>query len=144
MSDPDGPDLPEVPDVAAAAPDPTAREWIEAELAPLLPKRWQLVWDEGSADDTGRTRLRLTQQSIERHPGTGTAATHLVTFAATLTVPADDFRKVEAQLDDDMELLLWAIDSIYLPWTKADKGLFGNRMGYQFTLQTTTYRKAAQ
>lgn len=120
--------------------DLSAREWLRKYLEPALPKRWQQVWSETASTDVDVTRLRLTQTSVARHP-TG-PGTHLVTFTATVTVPSGDLDRAEAILDDELEVLLYAIDALGITWTEAAKDNYGGRLGYRFTLTVSTYRKA--
>lgn len=111
-----------------------ARQVLVDALRPLLPAkaRWQLIDHEGAADDSARTRLRITQQTIT-HSSTGSSAMHTVGFQLVITVPTETLEAAETQLDDDLDAFLHALDAAGVPWTTATKGRYadeGGRLGY--------------
>lgn len=109
-----------------------ARTVLVDALRPLLSKRWQLIDHEGAADDSTRTRVRVGQRTIT-HSSTGMAAMHVVGFELTITVPTETLESAEAQLDDDMDAFLHALDAADIPWTTATKSRYsdeGGRLGY--------------
>jgi hypothetical protein len=123
--------------------DVPARTVLAQAIAPHFPPkaRWQLVEHEGSVDDSQRVRVRITQRSIA-HSDTGDPEAHKLTFRITITIPTDLLDDAtEAQLDDDMEAFLFALDAGDVPWTTATKGMFadeGDRLGYQLELELRT------
>lgn len=126
--------------------EPARRKLAEA-LVPLFPVkgRWQLVEGEQAAEDSGRTRVRIAQRSI-RPADSGYVRAHLVTFRITITVPSGDgLEAAEAQLDDDMDAFLYALDfGTSAEWTSADKGQFGDeggRLGYSVDITIRTNRE---
>jgi hypothetical protein len=128
--------------VSVTIPNAAARTVLGEIIVPLFPPkaRWQLVEHEGTVDDSDRVRVRITQRSI-RPSDTGAVAAHLVTFAVTITVPTETLEGAEAQLDDDLDLFLHALDAADVPWTTATKGRYadeGNRLGYQLDVEIRT------
>lgn len=123
-----------------------ARKAVADALRPLFPPkgRWQLVEGEQAAEDSGRTRVRIAQRSIRR-ADTGDLRAHLVTFRLTITVPTESLEAAEAQLDDDLDTFLYALDTgTSADWTSADKGQFadeGGRLGYSLDITIRTNRE---
>lgn len=121
-------------------PNSTARTAVAQAIAPHLPERWQLVEHEGAVDDGNRVRVRVTVRSIA-HSDTGYAPEHLVTTQVTVTIPTETLEAAEGDLDDAMDLFLFALDTADIPWTTATKGRYadeGNRLGYQLDIETRT------
>lgn len=129
-----------------AVPNVPARRLLADTLRPLFPAkaRWHLVEGEQPADDSSRTRVRIAQRTIS-HSDSGDPTMHLIGFRVTITVPTDTLEGAEAQLDDDLEAFLHALDAADVPWERAEKGQFadeGGRLGYglDITIRTNPTR----
>jgi hypothetical protein len=116
----------------------TVRAELAALLAPLLPKDWLIVPNERAIETANRTVLRLSQQSIQRHPQAPLGAV-LVTFKAAVIDPGTDIERAEDNLDDAVTSLLFAIDALggSVAWTDANKALFESNLGYEISLTVT-------
>lgn len=117
------------------ATDTSARAYIKAQLRPLLPARWQYL-DHEAAAAGDVVRVRVTVREITASD-TGDAGAHRVTVHVTVTVPGDSLEQAEDDLDDAMDLFLFALDRTGLPWSRATKGRFadeGRRLGYEFDI----------
>lgn len=123
-----------------------ARKALARELQQHAPAKWQWIADDRAADDSSKTRARVSQRDIEPSD-TGDRRRRWVTFAVTVTVPSlDGIAKAEDDLDDELDAFLEACSAAGVPWTKASKGKFedeGNRWGYQVDIRIPTNRKAA-
>jgi hypothetical protein len=111
-----------------------ARTVLADVLRPLLPAkaRWQLIDHEAPADDSNRTRVRISQRTIS-HSTTGSSRMHTIGFQLVVTVPTETLEAAEAALDDDVDAFLHALDAAQVPWTTATKGRYadeGGRLGY--------------
>lgn len=111
-----------------------ARQQLEEALRPLCPRGWVWITDERPRDDDERTRVHLLQRTID--PGRmGSTAAHRIGFECTVTVPGTDMGKAEAQLDDDIVAVLYALTSAGIQWTTATKATYDGRLGYQFHVE---------
>lgn len=117
------------------ATDTSARAYVRDQLRPLLPPRWQLVDHEGAVQgDVVRVRVNVREYA---HSDTGDAAEHLVTVHVVITVPTEALEQAEDDLDDAMDVFLFALDRTGLPWTRATKGRFadeGKRLGFELDI----------
>jgi len=111
------------------------RKVLAEDLAPLLPKTWQIVDTGRSVDLTRKTVVRLKQLRITRLPEAPTAA-HAIEFVATIRVPEQSTQAAEDKLDDQVNALLHALDDTEtVSWTLAEKvKLDENALGYDITL----------
>lgn len=110
-----------------------ARQQLQDLLEPLLPKAWLWVTDERPRPDDAKTRVQLSQRTIE--PGThGSTGNHSIGFVATITVPQTDLQLAEDQLDDDVVAFLHALTNAHYKWTTATKAVYDGRLGYQLGL----------
>ena len=108
-------------------------------LRPLLPRAWRIVPSQTNLDTLSTTVVMLKQMSLERHPIVPQGA-HLVSFVVTIISPLHDTEKAEDDLDDKVNALIHALDTLDIEWTRAEKVLAGATLGYDITL-TLTSRK---
>lgn len=107
-------------------------------LKPLLPKKWEIVTVERDLDIKTAPVLRISQQSIVRHPQAPLGSL-LVSFIVQIIAPGIDFSKSEDLLDDDVMTLIFAIDSLggSIAWTSCQKGQVGDSLAYVLDLTIT-------
>jgi hypothetical protein len=117
------------------------RSQLEALLKPVLPKGWVIISNERGSDVQTKTVLRLSQQSLKRHPQAPLGAL-LVTFTARVIAPGDDFEKSEDVLDDAVTSFIFAVDGLggSVAWTDAKKVLFDDALAYDIELTITVDR----
>lgn len=120
----------------------TARSELTALLIPLLPRDWKFVPNNRNIDVTSTPVLRLSQQSIQRHP-TSPNSKLLVTFNLQIIAPGTDLARVEDDLDELVGLLLLVLETLppAVAWSgPADKVLTsqdGGNLAYDVPLTIT-------
>jgi hypothetical protein len=124
-----------------AKASPTVRQQLADLLTPKLPNGWLIVSNERAVEASNRTVLRLSQQSLVRHPQAPLGAL-LVTFAAYVMTPGADPVRQEDALDDDVTAFLFAVDSLggNVAWSTCEKRLFDDVLGYEIALTITVNR----
>jgi len=125
-----------------AKAEKTVRQELADLLKPILPKGWVIVPNERAVEGTSHPVLRLSQQSLERHPQAPMGA-HLVTFMATVIIPGADYVRSEDVLDDAVNAFLFAVDSLpggSVAWGTADKKFFEDALGYEISLTVTVQK----
>lgn len=118
----------------------TVRNFLTAQIKPLLPRTWK--WDptERNLDQLDRITVVWKQRTFRR---LAEAPIGSLRVEGTLTIasPLTDIAKAEAQLDDALLELLTDLDSIAgLGWTEARKVTTDNEtyLGYDVDLYITT------
>ncbi|WIA98031.1 hypothetical protein [Curtobacterium sp. MCBA15_004] len=108
------------------------RDWIKEQLAPLLPRRWDLAVYTRKPDDISRPTVIVTLQKIERLPESPLGS-QLVTYLVTVVDPAADWSQADALLDDEIVDLVNALDATrnerglpILRWTSADRNTWSD------------------
>lgn len=119
----------------------SARTYLAETLAPLLPKGWQIVPYADNLDTLSRPVVMLQQKRIT--PSTyAPLGRHSVEFSVILLNPSTDIRKAEEDLDEQVDLLLYALEDLpTLVWTNAERAVFDNNHGWDITLTLDTTRK---
>lgn len=126
----------------------SARAELAALIEPLLPGTWKFVPNERNIDAIAQPVLRLSQQSIVRHP-TAPTSHLLVTFTLRVIAPGLDPARAEDDLDELVGMLLLLLESLppTIAWSgPADKVLTapeGGNLAYDIPL-TITVKKPTQ
>ena len=120
----------------------TARKQLEVQLRKLIPKAWRLIAYQDSLDAISNVTVMLKQESITKAPAAPQGA-HIVTYTVTLIDPATDPKKAELALDENVNDLLYKLDTVeWLTWSRAEKVLFADfNMAYDISVEVIT-RKA--
>lgn len=108
-------------------PDIVVRDWLEAQLKPLLPKRYQYVPTQRTIDRITKPLVMFKQERIGRQiiEGRTVPGGRIVGATMTIAVPYEDTGNAERALDDDLITLLDAIDRIgNVRWTTAEKRIW--------------------
>jgi hypothetical protein len=117
---------------------------LQGMLRPLLPRAWRIVPSQQTVLDTlSTTTVILKQLRMERHPAAPQGA-HLVHFVVTIASPLPATEKAEDDVDDKINTLLHAIDSLGIAWTSAEKVLSDQSLAYDITLSLTSTKKNGQ
>jgi hypothetical protein len=121
--------------------DQTPKEALADALQPMLPEGWRVLMTERAADSTDGTELTLSQRTVRRARAAGTWEWE-VDFQATITVAGTDMDRAETRLDDELLLLVKALDDASILWQSFEKGIYeGGRLGYQATITITAGRE---
>jgi hypothetical protein len=118
-----------------------ARTYLSETLAPLLPRGWQIVPYADNVDTLSRPVVMLQQKRITPSANTPMGR-HSVEFSVILLSPSTDVRKAEDDLDEQVDLLLYALEDLpTLVWTNAERAVFDGVHGWDITLTLDTLRK---
>jgi hypothetical protein len=118
----------------------SARKDVAAALRPLVPKKWAILDADRNIDETTEIALLVSQRTIE--PAPNAAGNHRATLRVYVIDPHEDPDAAEDALDDAVELVCFALDTIdALYWTTAEKVIYQGRRAYQITVQAFTVRK---
>ena len=119
----------------------TARDYVTAQLLPLLPKRWRLVHTDRNLDTLDRVTVILKLQEVTRTPATPQAGL-TTTWTATIITPKQMLEPAELELDDAILDLILALDRIdQLRWTTATRVLYGDiYQAFDITFESLTTR----
>jgi len=107
--------------------DIIVRDWLETQLRPLLPKRYQYVSTQRTIDRITKPLVMFKQERIGRQiiEGRTVPGGRIVGATMTIAVPYEDTGNAERALDDDLITLLDAIDRIgNVRWTSAEKRIW--------------------
>lgn len=116
-----------------------ARKVLRAALLPLLPRNWKIEPSSRSVDNVPATVVQLRQLSIRRLPQ-APVGLHEIDFRVTITAPGET-QGVEDRLDDDVLLLIGALDTAGIKWSECQKVIAGSRLGYDITLTITAKKE---
>jgi hypothetical protein len=120
-----------------------ARAQLADALTPLCPPAWQIITDERPRDDNGRTRLVLSQRTIDP-AGDGARKNLPIGFEATVTVPGGDLEAAENRLDDEILEFVHALTVAHIKWTTATKAIYDGRLGYQLGISINSRKVRAE
>lgn len=112
------------------------RKVLAAALRPLLPTGWKIEPSSRVVDNIPATVVQLRQLSIRRLT-VAPVAFHEIDFRVTITAPGELQQGVEDRLDDDVLLLIVALDGAHIKWSECQKVIVGSRLGYDITLTIT-------
>lgn len=128
-----------------SAENPTVREWLTAQLAPLLPKTWKWVDNERTVDVTETTTVQWKQRRIA--PLAEAPLSHLgVDGTLTVSTPHNDIERAEDVLDDAVLDLVAAIQAVQgIRFTEATKVALSEMgpLGYDLQLTVINKKKGA-
>ncbi len=129
-----------------SAENPTVREWLTENLAPLLPEDWKWVDNERAVDVTEAVTVRWAQRRIA--PLAETPLSHLgVEGILTVFSPRIDTERAEDELDDAVLELVYALQSLQgVKFTEATKVAVDEqqqRLGYDLQITVITNKKEA-
>lgn len=118
------------------------RAQLAASLKPLLSTGWRIIDHQDNLDTFTSPVVMLKQQEIEPAPA-APAGAHIVTLVVTIADPKTDPGPAEDSLDENVDNLIHALDSIdYLNWTKATKVLFQDRyLAYDINLEVISRKE---
>lgn len=121
--------------------DITPRAWLDAALSPLLPATWKIIPFQKELSTFTAPVVILKQSAITRLPEAPEGA-HVVEFTVTVASPHVDREKAEDQLDDNVNALIHAIDTLGIGWTRADKVAIDNTyIGWDINLSVTSTKE---
>lgn len=124
--------------------DKTAREELVDALRPLLPKKWKLVPFARNLDRLEHPTVMVHASRIEKMPA-APQAKHRVTFTVSVFDPQDDPTRAQGALDDEVNALIFALDTIpFVHWESAEAAQLGSDgpLGWDITLDTITKKEA--
>lgn len=115
------------------------RDWLDENLAPLLPAGWRWVPEQRNLDTLDAVTVIWKQSRIMPLDEAPLGA---VRVEGTLTVatPLTDIKRAEAALDDAVTELCSALDGLDgIVWTEAQKVALGESgpLGYDISIWTT-------
>lgn len=116
----------------------TLRAEIAALLEAALPSNIKIVDNPRSLDgvEAKRPVVQLYRQSLEKAPNA--VGTYVHTFAIWLISPNIDPRRSDDNLDEYLDLLLPALDSIpSLRWTTAARSVYGDQQAAAYEITAT-------
>ncbi|GAB3118409.1 hypothetical protein [Glaciibacter psychrotolerans] len=113
------------------------RKDLAALLKPLLPRTWKIVEHQTTTDVLTVTKVTLKQLRIVRTPAAPQGA-HDIEFIVTITSALTDPARAEDELDDQVNMLIHALDRAGIPWSSAAKVLDGDSLAYDITLTLTS------
>jgi hypothetical protein len=119
----------------------TARAYLIEQLTPLLPATWKLLPYFTNLDVQTQTVAMLVLESVQRAPEAPNS-THEITFTLQLREPKTDPAKREDSLDESLDDLIFALDTIpNTKWTKAERVLHGTpgAESLSFDISITVY-----
>lgn len=121
-----------------------ARKVFHAILKPLLPAAWTVLDHRPTPTTIAKTTVWISQESVQRDP-TSPRGTDLTTLLVTVAVPIIDPRAAADLLEDELDLLLTALDKVRnITRGTADRGMTGGEPaypGYDVEVITRTERK---
>lgn len=123
----------------------SVRSQFAEALTPLLPATWKILNSEKGVGNHQHPIVRLSQRKIERHPNAPLGARQ-TTFTVTVTAPSGDLEHWEDELDDEVNTLTWAIETLGsdFSWSSAEKGILpaeeGGNLFYEMTVLISTAR----
>lgn len=121
----------------------SVRSELAALLKPLLPASVKIIDVPRSIDglEAKRPVVMLFRESREKAPNA--MGDYIDTFTMYVVTPGVDVRRSEDALDDILDQVLDALDTItWLNWTSAERSIFGDNQApaYKITL-TLVYNK---
>lgn len=117
------------------------REALAAALKPILPKAWAVIDTARSVDKLPKTTVQLFQRSITRLPA-APIGKHYVGFVVEISAPEQGVERAEDRLDEEIDDLIHAIDTLGIGWTEATKfASKAQRIGYQITLNVISSKE---
>lgn len=122
--------------------DETVREWLTANLKPLLPTGWKWLDSERAVDVTAAVTVQWKQRRIAPLPEA--PLSHLgVEGILAVSSPRVDIERAEDDLDDAVLELVAAIQSLQgIRFTEATKvAADEQRLGYDLSLTVITNKK---
>lgn len=119
-----------------------ARKHLAERLTAILPKGWRVV-PYGTDLDVLSTPVVMIQQSRIKPSNHSPLGRHSVEFTVTLIDPSQDERLAEDHLDDQIDTLLYALETFgELVWTDAQRVLFQTTYNaWEISITLDTLRK---
>jgi hypothetical protein len=116
----------------------TTRSNLVDALTPLLPKRWKFVDNPRNLDTLSVPSVIVNLVSFRRTPEAPQGA-RTVSFLVTLVEPNQDIAKGSDLLDDDVELLLTAIEKQkkQISWNSATRVKWGDQYPNAYDIDLT-------
>ena len=113
---------------------------VANKLRELLPAKWLIIDHAVALDNPINPVILVRQMSLARTAG-GPRQYRDAALTIALVEPGFDVAQVERALDDDVELLVDALETIDIPgliWTGADRVTFDDRFhGYDVHVTVT-------
>lgn len=120
-----------------------ARTYLAETLRPLLPKGWQIVPYADTVDALSRPVVMLQQKRITPS-ASAPLGRHSVEFSVILLTPGTNLDRIEDDLDEQVDLLLYALEDLpTLVWTSAERAVFDNAHGWEISITLDTLRKSS-
>lgn len=116
----------------------TPREYLKAELAPLLDPAWRLVPYQRMPNTIDATTVVVKTAAFEPHPAApiGSIGNELT---VTVAAPFTDREQAEDELDVAVLELVAQLDALLrVQWTGARKVLAGDFLAWDVTIQLRT------
>lgn len=121
----------------------SVRSELAAALKPLLPASMKIIDVPRSIDGIEAKRPVVVLYRESRAKAPNAIGDYFDTFALYVITPGVDVRRSEDALDDSLDAVVEALDSIkWLNWSVAERSLFGDNQApaYKITL-TIAYNK---
>lgn len=109
------------------------RHVLKAALKPLLPRGWKIIPYQNNPDTPSSVVVMLKLLRIARMEEAPDGA-HTLEFTVTIISPHDDIEKAEDALDDQVLELTFALDTLGILWTAAEKVIASDRLAYDITV----------
>lgn len=121
--------------------DNTVRDFLTAELVPLLPRSWKWSPNERNLDRLARTTVIWRQRRLLRLEQAPIGSLR-VEGILTIVAATQDIAKAEDRLDDELLELCTALDGlVQLGWTDATKVVVDDTFfGYDIDLFVMTVK----
>lgn len=118
----------------------SARKDLAAVFRKLVPRVWQIIDTDRSIDQVKKVAVLISQRRIEPAPS-NPLGSHRVTFRVYVIDANSDPGAAEDALDNSVDTLLYAIDSVdAIRWTAAEKVIYQDRRAYEITVEAFSER----
>lgn len=120
----------------------TVRAQLKAALAPKLPAKWVIVPAQRNLDVISAVTIMFKQSRLAPHQA-APAALRVTGMTITLIDPHTDIEKAEDALDENLLLLLTALESLDFEakFTEAQKVSFNDTtLAYDITVEIDTVK----
>ncbi|MEN0101842.1 MAG: hypothetical protein AAGC90_02855 [Curtobacterium sp.] len=127
--------------MARRKPIGEVRQIISEALKPLLPRAWKFFPYRVPTEAINGTTVWLKLSSIEKLPEAPQSRAHVVTYTVTVAVPEADLSEADARLDDDVIVLVHALDALpNIRRTRAEQVSVADAyLGFDITVEIITY-----
>lgn len=120
----------------------SVRDYIQAQITPLLPAGWRIIPNQTIPETLSVTTVVIKHMEMERLPAAPMGALRHQ-LVVTVVDPSADQVKAENRLDDSVLALVTAFDELpRVIWSGAKKVMVNNYIGWDVSLSVDTAKKA--